>query len=127
MPFAKAPGAGIAGWSPSVAASFSRVSDLDPSTSDGNAFVNMSNMVSPGSWTFYIGAVIFFTLLFSAFLAVAWSVLLQVRENYYRYLQRAELQWTGSDSRFPRGRVRPIPVLLLGFLAAWLLVHFVLG
>lgn len=82
--------------------------------------------MSVSSWTFYVGAVIFFTLLFSTFLAVAWSVFLQLRENYYRYLQRAELQWTGGESRFPRGRIRPLPVLLIGFLAAWCLVHWVL-
>ena len=79
------------------------------------------------SWAFYLGSVAFFTLLLGVFYAVAWSVLLQVRENYYRYYQRAPLQWTGSESRFPTRRVRPLRVLLAAFLSAWSLVHFVIG
>ncbi len=83
--------------------------------------------MATSSGVFYAAALVFFTLLFSVFLAVAWSVFLQVRENYFRHVQRAELQWTGHDSRFPHCRVRLLPVIAVGFLAAWVLVHRILG
>ena len=52
------------------------------------------------SWQFYLAALGFFTLLLGVFYAVAWSVLLGVYENYLRYYQKSELQWTGPKSRF---------------------------
>ena len=76
------------------------------------------------SWGFYLGAVGFFTLLLGVFYAVAWSVLLQIHENYLRYYQKSDLQWTGAESRFPRKRVRPLWVLAAAFVSAWILVHF---
>ena len=48
------------------------------------------------SWSFYFSTVAFFTLLFGVFLAIAYSVLMGVQENYRRYYQKADLQWTGS-------------------------------
>jgi hypothetical protein len=76
------------------------------------------------SWGFYLGTVAFFTLLLGVFYAVAWSVVLQVHENYLRYYQKSELQWTGADSRFPRKRIRLGWVLFAAFVSAWILVHF---
>jgi hypothetical protein len=78
------------------------------------------------SWGFYLGAIGFFTVVLGVFYAVAWSVLLQVIENYHRYYQKADLQWTGSKSRFPKHRIR-LSVLVPGAVfSAWLLVHFVI-
>jgi len=77
------------------------------------------------SWAFYLGSVLFFTVLFGVLLAVGWSVALGVHENYLRYYQKERLQWTGPQSRFPRKSV-PIRWLLpVAFLGAWLVVHFV--
>lgn len=45
----------------------------------------------------------FFFLLFAVFYAVAVSVVLGLRDNYRRYAQKAELQWTG-----PGRRSRPV-------------------
>lgn len=77
------------------------------------------------SWELYVGGVAFFTVLLSVFLAVAWSALLQVRENYFRYFQKADLQWTGSGSRFPRFRLKLWKVVLAAFGCSWLLVDWI--
>lgn len=79
------------------------------------------------SWYFYLGSVLFFTLVFGVFYAVAWSVLLQIQENYHRYYQKANLQWTGSDSRFPRKRIRVGCLLPVAFLSGWIVVHFIIA
>jgi hypothetical protein len=79
------------------------------------------------SWPFYLGSVAFFTLLVGVFLAVACSVLLGVYDNYLRYYQKAELQWTGRNSRFKRKRVPFFKLILLAFLISWLVVHFLIA
>ncbi len=78
------------------------------------------------SWSLYLGAVAFFTILFSVFLAVAYSTLLGIYENYLRHYQKADLQWTGSGSRFGRLPLRRAWILPAAFLAAWLVVHFLI-
>lgn len=78
------------------------------------------------SWTFYVGSVAFFSVVFGVFYAVAWSVLLGVYENYLRYYQKADLQWTGSDSRFPKPRVKLGWIILAGLMSAWVVVHFII-
>jgi hypothetical protein len=77
------------------------------------------------SWALYLGGIAFFTVVFGVFYAVAWSILLQVRENYYRYYQKADLQWTGRDSRFPHSRPRPLLLIPAAVVSAWLVVHWV--
>ena len=77
-------------------------------------------------WRFYLGAWAFFSILLGVFYAVAWSVLLQIRENYYRYFQKADLQWTGPESRFPRKRIRVVPLVVVAIASAWLVVHLVI-
>lgn len=77
------------------------------------------------TWGLYCGGVAFFTVVFGVFYAVVWSVLLQVVENYHRYYQKADLQWTGSESRFPHRKIR-LSILVPGaMLSAWLVVHFI--
>ncbi len=78
------------------------------------------------SWGFYLGAVAFFTLVFGVFYAVAWSVVLQILENYNRYYQKSPLQWTGGDSHFPKRRIRLSFLVPGAVLSAWLVVHFVI-
>lgn len=77
-------------------------------------------------WRFYVGSWVFFSILLGIFYAVAWSVLLQIRENYLRYYQKADLQWTGRGSRFPKRRIRLLPLFLGAIGTAWILVHFVI-
>lgn len=77
------------------------------------------------TWELYLGGWVFFTVLFAVFLSVAWSVLLQVRENYYRYVQKADLQWTGNGSRFPRFRLPTWKLLAAAVLCAWALVEYI--
>ena len=79
------------------------------------------------SWPFYVSTVVFFTLLLGVFLAVAHSVLMGVRDNYLRYYQKANLQWTGSEARLKRGRTPFFKLILLAFLFAWLVVHFLIS
>ena len=81
---------------------------------------------TPVSWSLYFGSIGFFTLLLSVFLAVAYSVLLGVRENYLRYYQKSELQWTGTGRSITRKRIPLFRVILFSFLLAWLIVHFII-
>lgn len=78
------------------------------------------------SWSFYGLSIAFFTALIAVFLSVAWSVLLQIRENYHLHFQKSDLQWTGQRERFPRGRINPFAVLAVALVIAWLLVQFVI-
>ena len=74
----------------------------------------------------YLGSIAFFTVALGVFYAIAWSVLLGVYENYQRYYQKADLQWTGSNTQVGRRRIRLGPLLVTSFLTAWLVVHFVI-
>jgi hypothetical protein len=58
---------------------------------------------------------------------VAYSVLMGVYDNYRHYFQKAELQWTGQDSRVERKRVPIFKLVLFAFLLAWLIVHFLIS
>ena len=78
------------------------------------------------TWTLYFGSIGFFTLLLGVFLAVAYSVLLGVRENYLRYYQKSELQWTGTGRSITQKRIPLFKVILSSFLLAWLIVHFII-
>ena len=80
---------------------------------------------SPG---FYYGLVAFFTVVFTVFYAIAYSVLKGIAENYRRYYQRAELQWTGPRGvQVRKGRRWLLVLLLFGSVStAWLVVHFVI-
>lgn len=73
----------------------------------------------------YWGGVLFFTIVFLVFLSIAYSVVLGIVENYYRYYQKADQQWTGRESRFQSLPVRVGWLLLVSFLTAWAVVHLV--
>lgn len=79
------------------------------------------------SWSFYVTSIAFFTLLLGVFLAVAYSVLMGIYDNYRRYYQKADLQWTGPDSRFEKKRTPLFKLIALAFLLAWLIVHFLVA
>ena len=78
------------------------------------------------AWGTYLGSIAFFTIVLGVFYAIAWSVLLGVYENYQRYYQKAELQWTGPNSQVGRKRIKPTRLIVLAFLSAWIVVHFVI-
>jgi hypothetical protein len=71
--------------------------------------------------------VAFFVLLVGVFLAVAYSVAMGVLDNYRHYYQKSDLQWTGRNSRTKRTKVPFFKLLLLAFLIAWFLVHFLIS
>ncbi|MDA2933022.1 hypothetical protein MYX82_01625 [Acidobacteria bacterium AH-259-D05] len=78
------------------------------------------------SWTFYLGLVVFFTFVFAVFSAVAYSVILGIRDNYLRYYQKAELQWTEpGGKRTPR--INLWWLIAIAFATAWLVVEFVIN
>ena len=67
------------------------------------------------------------TLLFAVFYIVAYSVLMGVRENYYRYAQKAELQWTGPGRQTAAPRRPPLWKFLAGaLLTTGLVLHLVI-
>ena len=74
----------------------------------------------------YWGSIAFFTVVFGVLYAVAWSILLGVYENYLRYYQKADLQWTGRASQFPKPRIRLSLLAGAALLSAWLVVHFII-
>jgi len=77
---------------------------------------------------FYYGLVAFFTVVFTVFYAIAYSVLKGIAENYRRYYQKADLQWTGPRGVPVRKTPRWLVLLLMGgsALTSWLVVHFVI-
>ncbi len=77
------------------------------------------------TWGLYLGGLVFFTVLLGVFYAVAWSVILQIRENYLRYFQKADLQWTGSGSRFPRLRLPLGKIFAAAAVSSWVLVEVI--
>lgn len=73
-----------------------------------------------------LGLVVFFTVVFTVFYWVAYAIFLGIRENYYRYAQKADLQWTGISKK-KAFRPLSIPaVLALAFLTAWIVVQFLI-
>ena len=78
------------------------------------------------SWAFYLSLITFFTILFTVFYAIACSVLLGIRDNYLRYYQKTELQWTSPrpEKRNRAGQWKLLAVLSL--VTAWIVVHFVI-
>jgi hypothetical protein len=81
----------------------------------------------PTSWSFYLGLIAFFTVVFGVLFLLTYSALAGVAENYRRYYQKADLQWTGP-SRGKTSRRRGLVPLLVGLalLTSWLVVHFVI-
>ncbi len=77
--------------------------------------------------SFQLLAIVFFTVLLAAFYAIAYSVLAGIIENYTRYYQKADLQWTGpSGTRPRRHRLINLTILLaVSFVSAWLIVRFI--
>ncbi len=81
------------------------------------------------SWAFQAGSFLFFTFVFVVFYAIAWSVILGIRDNYYRYAQKASLQWTGPRKAArprPRKAVLILSLLTLAVLTSWLVVAFII-
>ncbi len=77
--------------------------------------------------SFQLIAIVFFTVLLAVFYAIAYSVVAGIIENYARYYQKAELQWTGpSGMRRRRNRVLNLAILLaVSLVSAWLVVRFI--
>jgi hypothetical protein len=76
------------------------------------------------SWTFYAGLVFFLAVVFTVFSTVAYSVGLGIRDNYRRYYQKAELQWTEPGHK-GRSRLNFRWFVGTAFAAAWLVVEFI--
>ena len=73
-----------------------------------------------------LGLVVFFTVVFTVFYSVAYAIFLGIRENYYRYAQKADLQWTGARKK---RAFRPLSLpagLALAVLTSWIVVEFVI-
>lgn len=80
------------------------------------------------SSAFYYALLVFFTVVFAVFYSVAYSVIKGVAENYRRYYQKADLQWTGPRGVPVRRTARwlLLPLLAGAVLTSWLVVHFVI-
>lgn len=77
--------------------------------------------------SFQLVAIIFFTVLLAVFYAIAYSVLAGILENYTRYYQKADLQWTGpTGARAKKNRLLNLIILVVVSIAsAWLIVRFI--
>ncbi len=77
------------------------------------------------SWIFYVSLVFLFTVVLTVFSTVAYSVGLGIRDNYRRYYQKAELQWTEpGQKRSPRLNFWWFVATALT--TAWLVVEFII-
>ena len=76
--------------------------------------------------TVYWAVWFFFTVVFGVFYAVAFSVLLGIRDNYYRYAQKERLQWTGPRGQAPPPRLALWKLGVAAVLSAWLVVRFII-
>ena len=74
----------------------------------------------------YWGVWLFLSLVLGVFYAFAYSVLMGIRENYYRYAQKERLQWTGPGAREPCPRPALWKFVLAAVSSAWLVVHFLI-
>jgi len=72
------------------------------------------------------GLFVFFAIVFAVFYTIAFSVWQTIRENYYRYAQKADLQWTGPRSKTPRRRLSWVWLLAFSLLTSWVVVRFVI-
>ena len=77
------------------------------------------------SWAFYAGLVFFLAVVFTVFSTVAYSVGLGIRDNYRRYYQKAELQWTEPGDK-GRARLNFWWFAATAFATAWLVVEFII-
>ncbi len=75
------------------------------------------------SWEFYLGLIVFFTIVLTVFSAVTYSAILRIWDSYDRYYHKEQL-----PAEAP-GRKRKFPVSSLGWLIvlsaviAWLVVE----
>ncbi len=76
--------------------------------------------------SFHVFAIVFFTVLLAVFYAVAYSVIAGILQNYTRYYQKADLQWTGpADGPKRKNRVLNLIILVaVSFASAWVIVKF---
>ncbi len=69
----------------------------------------------------------FLTVVFLVFYAVAYSTILGIRDNYYRYAQKTWLQWTGPGRRIKKPRViKGIWVLIAALASAAVVVNWII-
>ena len=69
---------------------------------------------------------IFFSVVFLVFYAIAYSVLRGLVDNYYKYAQKADLQWTGPGRGAARKGVPFVAIAILSVITAWLVVRFLI-
>lgn len=62
--------------------------------------------------------------LFAILYWVLWALFLGIRDNYFRYYQKADLQWTGPGNKPPRSRIRLTWLIFASLLSALLVSHW---
>ncbi len=75
------------------------------------------------TWAVYLGLILLLTLAFAGFYALVYSIVLGIRDNYRRYYQKAELQWTGPG-RSSRRKVRVVWLIGSALVSAWIVVEY---
>lgn len=68
----------------------------------------------------------FLIVVFAVFYAIAYSIVLGIRDNYYRYAQKERLQWTGPGNQPPRHRPALWKLLSAAVASSWLVVRFII-
>lgn len=77
-----------------------------------------------GSWSFYLASLLFFSALFCVFYAIAYSIVMRVRDDYHHYTRPPEKGWIRRPPLRRRHRIPLLWILPAGILSAWILVHF---
>ncbi len=69
----------------------------------------------------------FLAFVFLVFYAVTYATIMGIRDNYYRYAQKASLQWTGPGRKLRRpGLWTGLGLLLAALLSSWIAVDWVI-
>ena len=78
------------------------------------------------SWGFYLGLIVFFTIVLTVFSAVTYSAILRIWDSHDRYYHREQLQGEVPN----RKRKRPVSslvwLIILAAVVAWMVVEFVI-
>ena len=78
------------------------------------------------SWGFYLGLIVFLTIVFTVFSAVTYSAILRIWDSHDRYYHREQLQGEVPNRKRKWPVSRLVWLIILAAVVAWMVVEFVI-